>query len=235
MAAALPIRSDRCRVCDAEAPTYEAWELAPLDSGVNASGAAASGNSIPPSGGVGHSSYKTARTRRAPAMLRRFGGPLLCGAMDVQHDPAQHLSTIETLVCLRRFSEWIARCDGHTNLAAGDVTIQLREFTWGRNGVEGTDAESAALSRLRIDAVRVDDASSLSHEVEAALESITSGERQHAIQSVGCERPQSLNRFVIPRVDDSMRTKAPNETSRWRARCGRDHLRSALSRKLHRD
>ena len=68
MAGALPIRSDRCRVCDAEVLRCEAWELAPRDSGVNACGAAASGNSIPPSGGVGRSSYNTARTRRAPVI-----------------------------------------------------------------------------------------------------------------------------------------------------------------------
>ena len=145
-------------------------------------------------------------------ILRR--SRLLMTAMDDEDYSAQYLAAIQTPVCLGGFCERVTRGDGHPNPAVADMTIQPREFSWTRKRVEGPHAKCAPRFRLWLDAVRVDDASSLTYEIEAALEPVAAGEGQHAIQSIGSECAESIDRFLLPCVDDSMRTKASDEPCR---------------------
>ena len=131
------------------------------------------------------------------------------------------------------FPERIARRDRHANFAVAEVTIQLVEFTWAGNRIECTHAKREPLHRNWIDAVRVHDASPGPLEVETALELVASGEREHAIQAIGRERPESIDGFCTSRVDHAMSAELSDQECRRGAGRRGDDVSSALSGELN--
>ena len=134
---------------------------------------------------------------------------------------------------LRGLCERIAGRDRHANLAVAEMTIQLLEFTRIRDRIERTHAKRTPLHWNRFDAVRIDDASFGSHEVETPLERVAPRERKHTIQSVGRECPELIDGRWPPRVDDAMSAELPDQTCRRRAGCGGDD-RAPRCRELNR-
>ena len=131
------------------------------------------------------------------------------------------------------FRQRIARRNRHANFAVAEVTIELVELTRTRNRIEGTHAKRAPLHRNRFDAVRVHDASLGPHEVETSLELVASGEREHAIQAIGRECPESIDGFCTPRVDHTMSPELSDEACRRGAGRRGDDVSSALSGELN--
>ena len=123
--------------------------------------------------------------------------------------------------------------DRHANPALAEVTIQLVEFTRIRDRIEGTHAERGPLQGNGLNAVRVHDASLGSHEVEAPLELVASGERKHPIQSAGRELPELLDGCRTPRVDHAMSAELSDQTGGHGAGCGRDDVGPLLNRELN--
>jgi hypothetical protein len=63
----------------------------------------------------------------------------------------------------------------------------------------------------------VHDASLGPHEVETSLERVASGERKHAVQSVGRQLPQLIGGCRTSCVDHPMSAEPSDETRRRRA------------------
>jgi hypothetical protein len=134
---------------------------------------------------------------------------------------------------LRGLAQRVARRYRHADPAVADVTIERGELALASDGVVGTHAERAALLRLGFDAVWIDDPSLRTHEIETPLQPFAAGQRENAIESPGRELPELIDGILSTGVDDAIGAEIPDETRRGGARCRRDDMSLALSRKLH--
>src|SRR5262249_39988838 len=110
--------------------------------------------------------------------------------------------------------ERIAGGDRYADLVVAEMAIQPVEFVRTSDRIVGAHAECPPLPRNGLDAVRMDDASSRSDEVETAFEFFAAGECQHRVESTGRNLPKLLDRFRTSRIDHVMSAERVQQTRR---------------------
>src|SRR6185295_12734585 len=122
----------------------------------------------------------------------------------LQDHPPQRVLASQSPMRLRRLPQRIACCNRYTNGALCEVPIQPLKLPRARDHVEGLHAERASPRGHRFDAVRVNEASAESYEVETPLKAIAPGEREHTIKSARGKLPQLIDRLSVPGVDHAL-------------------------------
>ena len=160
--------------------------------------------------------------------------PTSLTAMDAEHDASEHV-IVQPSVRGRCPTEWIDRRKGDRQFCLNDRPCQLSELTWAAFSVVSTDAELPPRRRLRLDAVGMRDPAAITQKIEASLELVAAGQREHGIDAARGQLSKAVGDVAAPRVDHGIGAEAPDESGGAASGRGAQHSRAMPLRELHRE
>src|SRR2546428_9792122 len=167
---------------------------------------------------------------RLPALAAsRFCGSLA----DAERDPAEEAALLDPSVSLRRSIERIRRRDRYPNSRLRSRLRERFELPGTVLAVVRDQSGVRPSTRLRLDAIRIGDATVRANEVDASLESLPSGKGEDRIESVGSEFFQAADLLRAARIDHLGDSEPPNERGGVWRRARPEHACAAERSELH--
>jgi hypothetical protein len=149
-----------------------------------------------------------------------------------QRESTDHVAAIESTVSLSCLRKRIRCSDRHADTSPAEAAIQFGKLPRFGYSIEAVHMQARAMSRHRLNAIRVHDASSRSHEIKASFELVTACKRKNGIDARVRGGPQLIGSPFVSCIDDLVRTERADETSCGFARCSGKHASANLRCKL---
>src|SRR2546426_8456851 len=126
----------------------------------------------------------------------------LCGSLaDAERDPAEEVALIDPSVSLRRSIKRIRRRDRYPNLRLRSRLRKRLELPGTVLAVVRDQSGVRPSTRLRLDAIRIGDATARANEVDASLEPLPPSKGEDRIEPVGSEFFQAADLLRAARID----------------------------------
>src|SRR3989454_2482424 len=126
----------------------------------------------------------------------------LCGSLaDAERNPAEEAALLDPSVSLRRSIERIRRRDRYPNLRLRSRLRKRLELPGTVLAVVRDQSGVRPLRRLRLDAIRIGDATARANEVDASLEPLPPSKGEDRIEPVGSDAFQAADLLRAARID----------------------------------
>src|ERR1700739_2793188 len=166
-------------------------------------------------------------SRAAAQKAARRPRPEALPSVDPEHDLAEHVPGRHALLRARGVRERELRGDRNFELRGRDSLVEARVLGGPRERVVAYDRKPRARLRLAVDAAREGHPAAGLERVDAGLERLAAGERQHRIDAAGRELTGGGADVTVSTIYRGARAVAADEGHPVLARCRREHPRTA--------